>query len=71
MLVTSIKMPRGRKGKTQATIDATSFPARNEKTPPEALADPYVDVRVCTAILFIDSLGGGMRDRGEREAPQG
>ena len=53
MLVTSIKMHRGRNGQTEATIDATGFPARNEKTPPEALADPYVDVLVCTAILLI------------------
>ena len=67
MLVTSVKMPRGREGQTQATIDATGFPARNEKTPPEALADPYVDVHVCLYYSF----GGGMRDRGEREALQG
>ena len=44
MLATSIKMHRGRNGQTEATIDATGFPARNEKTPPEALADPYVDM---------------------------
>jgi hypothetical protein len=44
MLVTSIKMHRGRNGQTEATIDTAGFPARNEKPPPEALADPYVDV---------------------------
>ena len=41
------------------------------KTPPEALADPYVDVRVCTAILLILLVeacvteGKGKRHRGD------
>ena len=69
MLVTSIKMRRGRNGQTEATIDAASFPARM-KNPSGSTGGP-LRVRARLYCDIIDSLGGGMRDRGEREAPQG